>query len=111
MPGPVEAISPRLWRLLAVLAAVALGVYVVDATSDVVIPFLRRVLDVLSPFVVAFAFAYTLDPVVDWMQAKGRSRTFGVTVVTVLSLAIVVGFLLLVIPAAVDEVSDLVPGV
>lgn len=66
---------------------------------------------ILMPFVIASALAYLGDPIVDWLQRRRLSRTAGVVVVfTVLTLANLLG-LLLIVPMLEDQISTFVQRV
>src|SRR5688572_21812904 len=109
MSGIADHVPRRWLRLLVGLVIVALIVWIVDATSRVVIPFGRRVLDVIDPVVVAFALAYVLDPVVDWFESKGRSRAFAVWIVSLVALLLALCIAVFVVPVAVDQAVQLWP--
>jgi predicted PurR-regulated permease PerM len=89
-------------------AAVALLVALIAA----LIWGLGRVLDILSPVLwplaVAGVIGYLLDPVVDWLQRKGLSRSNAILVVFGVALLIVAGLLASVIPQVVRQTRDLV---
>lgn len=95
---------PRSVTVAAALVALAAGVYAAVHVYD---PVIRPVLDVLPPFAIAFAFAFLLDPVVDWIQKFGFSRGFGVAVVGVAFLVafLAVGFLL--VPKVAEQAGNL----
>jgi predicted PurR-regulated permease PerM len=63
--------------------------------------------DVILPFVLGAAIAYLLDPIADWLQRRGLSRTLATVVITVFALFAVVILLLLVIPTLVEQTADL----
>lgn len=101
---------PAGWqRVLAALAIVALTVYVVDTTAATILPFLRRVLDVLSPFIIAFAIAYVLDPLVDRLEDRGWSRKGAIGFVAVVSVLLLVLVVIVVVPAFIGQLHDLGP--
>lgn len=69
---------------------------------------LYQLLPVLVPFVVAAGLAYLGDPIVDWLQRRGFSRTVGVVVVfAVITLAGLVGALL-ILPLLQDQIVRLI---
>lgn len=59
------------------------------------------------PLILGFAFAYLFDPTVTWFEKKGRSRVFGVVVMTILMLLVVAGFFLYVVPQIAGQVERL----
>ncbi|MFK7955679.1 MAG: AI-2E family transporter [Lysobacterales bacterium] len=63
---------------------------------------------ILTPFAVAALFAYLGDPVTDWLETRGLSRTLAVCVVFVLLSLGMVGLLLIVLPALEDQIFRLI---
>lgn len=63
--------------------------------------------DVLLPFVAGMAVAYFLDPVCDWLESHGMSRTAATTLVTAIFFVVFILFLAWVLPAAFHEISAL----
>src|SRR5207244_4838834 len=70
--------------------------------------FLYRVRDILPPFLIGFAAAVLLDPVLDRMQRWGWSRRAATLVVFVFFLLIFAAVALILIPAAVRQAADFV---
>ncbi len=95
---------PRSVTAAALLVAVAAGVYVAVHAYD---PVIRPLLDVLPPFVIAFVFAYLLDPVVDWIQARGLSRGFGVAIVGIAFLVVFLAAGFVLVPRALEQAGNL----
>ena len=62
----------------------------------------------LAPFVLAAMLAYTLDPLVDMLERRRVSRVVAILVLTVPALGLLAVVFLLVIPAAVQQLGDLV---
>ena len=84
----------RSWFYLVALAAVGYLFYLLAP--------------VLTPFVTAALLAYLGDPLVDWLEARGLSRTLAVVVVFVMLLALVTVMLLLLLPALGAQIGKLV---
>jgi predicted PurR-regulated permease PerM len=84
-------VSRRGWLWLGLLALAA---------------FLYLVRDVLPPFLIAFAIASLLDPLLVRMQRRGWSRRAATTVVFVFFLMIFAGVALVLIPAAVRQAAE-----
>lgn len=112
MSSPAPTAIPDRWlRLLTLLVIVALGVFILDRAAAVVVPVVRKILGILNPALVALALAYLLDPVVDRIEEKGRSRNFGIAlVVLALVVALTLG-LLFVVPTVTEQVSELGPRI
>jgi predicted PurR-regulated permease PerM len=63
---------------------------------------------VLAPFIIGFAFAYALTPVVKWLEKKGVRKWLAVLGVVMVILLIIVGLLVLILPLLYDQASLLV---
>ena len=63
--------------------------------------------NVLLPFFLGAAIAYFLDPVADWLEAKGRSRGMATGVITFCAIIIFVIAALLIIPSLVQQAVQL----
>lgn len=107
MSGLHLEIPARWQKILAVLLGVALTVIIVDRSAAVVMPVVRKTLDILAPVLVAFSIAYLLDPLVDRIEAMGRSRNFGVAIVLGGFLLIAGLSLVLVVPTVFDQVKNI----
>lgn len=81
----------------------ALGVLVAYGLVDAI----TRVTSVLTLLVVSLFLALGLDPVVQWIQARGTRRWVAVAIVLVLVVAAFAGVIALVVPPVVVEASQL----
>jgi predicted PurR-regulated permease PerM len=70
--------------------------------------FLYYVRDTLPPFLIAFAAAALLDPLLDRMQRRGWSRMWAAAIVFIIFLLVFVGVALVLIPAAVQQASEFI---
>jgi predicted PurR-regulated permease PerM len=61
----------------------------------------------LTPLAAAFVIAYLLDPLIDWFERHRVRRSFAIFLLLGLVGAVVLGFLLFVIPRLVREISAL----
>ena len=64
--------------------------------------------DVILPFVLGAAVAYCLDPVADWLQARGFSRGWATGIITFLAVLLFIAATLLLLPLLIRQASDLV---
>lgn len=64
--------------------------------------------DILLPFIIGSAVAYFLDPVADWFERRGLSRTVAVTLIALAATLVFAVIVLLVIPALVGQAAALV---
>ncbi len=69
---------------------------------------LVKIISLLAPFIIGFAFAYALTPVVKWLEKKGVRRWLAVLGVIIVILLILVGLLVLILPLLYDQVILLV---
>ncbi len=71
------------------------------------VAFLVIVNNILLPFVVGILVAYFLDPVADFLEERGMSRTLATAIITVSFFLIALIALLLLVPYIVDQVATL----
>ncbi|MDF3605889.1 AI-2E family transporter [Paracoccus sp. DMF-8] len=62
----------------------------------------------VMPFLLGAGIAYLLDPVADWLERKGLSRTLAVVVISLVMLMIVVISFLVVVPVLVSQTAALI---
>lgn len=62
----------------------------------------------LLPFIVAAAVAYLLDPLADWLESHGASRTLAVALITLAAGLVLVLALLVLVPLLIGQGSQLV---
>ncbi len=86
----------RVVRMVLTLISVAVGVWLVNYLSPV-----------LMPFVVGFILAYIIDPLVEWLQRKAHISSRGVAVILslIIVIAVIAGLCWLIIPYLIDEFS------
>lgn len=65
----------------------------------------------LSPFILALVFAYILDPAIDGLSRKGVPRTVAIVLLSLPILASVSVLVLVLFPAVVRQISQLVDNV
>jgi predicted PurR-regulated permease PerM len=63
---------------------------------------------VLIPIAIAALLAYLLEPVVEWLENRGLSRTMSVIAVFSVSISMVAGVLIYIIPAVGNQAQQLV---
>ena len=64
--------------------------------------------DVIFPFIAGMAVAYFFDPIADKLEAKKLPRTIAALFVLLVFFLVLLGFLILLVPALQSELSDLV---
>jgi predicted PurR-regulated permease PerM len=105
-PPPTERQARLIWT-----AVTGLAVALIVALAVVLIWALGRIIDRLSPVIwplaVAAVIACLLDPLVDWLQARGRSRRTAIAAVFAMAFLLLVGFFASVVPQLIDETRQL----
>ena len=89
-------------------AAFFLLLYLVFSNVGLWWGILVKIVSLLAPFIIGFAFAYALTPVVKWLERKGVRRWLAVVGVILVILLIVAGLLVLILPLLYDQVVLLV---
>lgn len=84
------------WYTVGVIAAIV-----------ILIAFLYAIRSTLPPFLIAFAIAWLLDPVLDRLQKHGLRRVWAVLFIYVAFLAVFVVGLLFLVPAIIDQAKQL----
>jgi predicted PurR-regulated permease PerM len=105
-PPPTERQARVIWVAITGVACaliVALVVLLVWALGHIV----QTLSPVLWPLAVAAVIACLLDPVVDWLQAYGRSRRVSIATVFAIAFLLLLGFLASVVPQLVEETRQL----
>ena len=75
--------------------------------SAAVLFFFWRVQSVLPPFIFAFVLAALIDPTLRYMEKKGRPRVQSILTLYLLGLLLVVIAVLLIFPAAQNQIEEL----
>ena len=92
------------YRLINILAIVAL-IFLIVNIAGVCWGILGRIIQILSPFIVGFVFAYAFTPLVKWLEKKKIKKGLAITIV-ILLLVIFIGTLLwITLPLLYDQLS------
>jgi predicted PurR-regulated permease PerM len=93
------------------LAVTGVAVALIVALAAALVWALGRIIQTLSPVIwplaVAGVVACLLDPLVDWLQARGRSRRTSIAAVFAIAFLLLMGFLASVVPQLVEETRQL----
>ena len=90
----IRMTAQQRYLLCGIVALVAVLVYFLDS--------------VLTPFLVSMVLAYLGDPLADWLEEKGLSRTLSVVLVFCLIFGLLALAMLLVVPVLIHQVKSLV---
>ena len=95
------------YHLINWLALLAL-LYIAFSNINLWLGILGKVIQVMAPFIIAFAFAYALTPFVELLQRKGLSQKVAVTITVLGTVIIIVGLLIITLPLLYDQLTLLV---
>lgn len=95
------------YHLINWLALLAL-LYIAFSNINLWLGILGKVIQVMAPFIIAFAFAYALTPFVELLQRKGLSQKLAVTITILGTVIIIVGLLVITLPLLYDQLTLLV---
>ena len=79
-----------------------------------IMPFIKKLLVIISPLFIGLIIAWLFDPIVSKLQKKGLRRAIGTTVVYVLFIGIIFIVLYSIIPLLSDQLTDFaksIPGI
>ena len=109
--GPVLRLDPQL-RRVGLLIGYMVVIAGFAAAITLLWPFLRGLLSVLSPFIVALIVAYLFNPIVNFVQLRLRlTRVGGVIAVNLLILMVAAGFIAIVLPILSTQVRAAWTGI
>ena len=76
-----------------------------------VLPFIGRILTVISPFFIGIVIAWLFDPFVTYLNQKGVSRILGAIFVYVIFLSFIYLLIRLMVPSITNQLNDLAQSV
>ena len=100
-----DKLLKTLWFLL-IVGVILLITYIFKEWK--ILEFLGSVLTILSPLFIGIVIAWLLDPLVTWLSKNGLKRTYATILVFLSFISLIVLFLVLMIPALVDQVNDFI---
>ena len=93
------------------LAALVILFYVGFLSIKIGWGIIVKCMSLLAPFIVGFVFAYSLTPLVRWLQKKGLNKALAVIVVILGLLIIIAGLIAIVVPLLYDQIVLLVKNI
>ncbi len=93
------------------LTALMLLLYIGFSNIGLWLEIIVKILSVMAPFIVGFAFAYFLTPLVDFLIKKGFPKTLAVTLVVIGLVLILLGLLIFTLPLIYEQFGSFVDGV
>ena len=106
-PTPVQ--QEVLWKALTALAVIffiGLGLVVLQLALTAIVFFQS----VIIPLVIAALIAFVLDPVVEWLIRRGRSRTSAVVYVFIIAGILFIGVVAFIVPMIYVEITRMIEG-
>ncbi len=100
-----DKLLKTLWFLL-IVGVILLITYIFKEWK--ILEFLGSVLTILSPLFIGIVIAWLLDPLVTWLSKNGLKRTYATILVFLSFISLIILFLVLMIPALVDQVNDFI---
>ena len=94
------------WAAVTAVSFVALGA-VATLLGWLIVQAISYLQPVLTPIAIAAILAYLLEPVVEWLESRRLSRTMSVIAVFSVSIAIVAGILVYIIPVVGNQAQEL----
>ncbi len=64
-----------------------------------------KIVSILAPFIIAFAFAYALMPVLNWLQKKKIRKPLAVMIIVLALVLIVGGLIAIILPMIYDQLT------
>jgi predicted PurR-regulated permease PerM len=102
-PTPFQ--KKMFWAAITAISFVAMGA-VVTLLGWLIFGAISYLQPVLIPIAIAAILAYLLDPVVTWLERRRLSRTMSVIAVFTVSIAMVAGILIYIIPAVANQAQQ-----
>ena len=99
-----KKINYKIVNLAALVLLLYFGFLSIRIGWDIII----KCISLLTPFIVGFVFAYSLTPLVRWIQSKGVNKALAVIIVIMGLLVIVAGMIAIVVPLLYDQIVLLV---
>lgn len=90
------------YKLLNLLILCAIA-YLAIITNEYWLGFILQAFSIMVPFILAFAFAYALDPFVKYLERKGVRRSLAVAIVIIVVLVFCGGILAFTLPLLYDQ--------
>ncbi|HEY5742524.1 MAG TPA: AI-2E family transporter [Terrimicrobiaceae bacterium] len=102
-PTPFQ--KKMFWAAVTALSFVAMGA-VATLIGWLIIGAISYLQPVLIPIAIAAILAYLLEPLVEWLERRRLSRTMSVITVFTVSIAVVAGILIYIIPAVGNQAQQ-----
>lgn len=89
------------------LALIVVTIFFLYKTGDLWTGVIAKTMNILIPFLFAFALAYALHPFLQYMQKKKIPKGFGVLIIVLILLILIVGLIYVISTVFVGQLSSL----
>lgn len=89
------------------LSLIVITIFFLYKTGDLWTGVIAKTMNILIPFLFAFALAYALHPFLQYMQKKKIPKGFGVLIIVLLLLILIVGLIYVISTVFVGQLSSL----
>ena len=89
------------------LVLIAILIWILVATREFWLWSFGKIIEILMPFIIAFALAYIAYPFLKYMEKKGIPKWLGVGIIVILFVGFVALILALLVPLVYDQVISL----
>ena len=93
---------------VAIILLIIVGVYAAIKLISIlnIMPFILKILSIISPLFIGLVIAWLFDPIVTKLQKKGVRRGLGTTIVYFVFIGIIIIILYSIIPLLSDQLTD-----
>ena len=102
-----KKLNYKIINLAALVILLYFGFLSIKIGWDIIV----KCISLLAPFIVGFVFAYSLTPLVRWLQKKGLNKAIALIIVIFGLIIIVFGLIAIVVPLLYDQIILLVKNV
>lgn len=93
------------------LSALMLLLYIGLSNINLWLGILGKIISIMSPFIIGFAFAYAMTPIIKILTDNGIKKGLAVTIVVISLILIIGGLLAITLPLIYDQFASFVNGV
>ena len=93
------------------IALITIIIYLIYQTGDLWLGVLSKFLTIFAPFFFAFVVAYTLYPILSFLQDRGIKKNIAILIIltTILSIITLIGYL--IVPLLMNQITSLFSGI
>lgn len=98
----------RLLKLLYIMLII-MTVYIVTLIGDKlqIMPFIGKMLSILSPLFIGLVLAWLFNPLITWMQKHKIKRVFGALIVFIVLIGLLALMLVEIVPVIIEQVQTI----